>query len=60
MRVTPGERQHIGRFQVANFDVGDGFAAAIAVESGRARPEPFPTIHLLDWASREPAAAKAS
>jgi 4'-phosphopantetheinyl transferase len=60
VRVTPGDVQHIDGFHVANVDVRDGFAAAIAVESGGGRHEPFPSIRLLDWASSEPAAAKAS
>jgi 4'-phosphopantetheinyl transferase len=60
VRVTPGELQHIGGFHVANLDVRDGFAAAIAVESGGRRHEPFPSIRLLDWVLSERAAAKAS
>ncbi len=60
VRVTPGELQHIGGFQVANLDVGDGFAAAIAVESKGGRREKFPSIRLLDWAPAEAAAVKAS
>jgi 4'-phosphopantetheinyl transferase len=58
VRVTPGELQYIGGFGVANFEVRDGFAAAIAVESGRG--EPFPSIRLLDWSASASAAAKAS
>jgi len=58
VRVAPGELQHIGGFQVANLDVGHGFAAAIAVESRRR--EAFPSIRVLEWALSESDAAKAS
>jgi 4'-phosphopantetheinyl transferase len=58
VRVVPGGPQRIGGFHVANVDVRDRFAAAVALEADRGAP--FPVVRLLDWASPESVAARAS
>ena len=58
VHVVPGELQRIGGFHLANLDLRDRFAAAVAVEADRRAS--FPGVRLLDWASPESIAAKAS